>query len=301
MRKIIGIFLSFVLMFVFTSCGNDLAETEAQTETVVEAVDVDEVEVEVEEPTEAVEEPTAVEEPEETITVFAGSINQKYLIHMTIVQNGVDVIGSYYYDSRKIDIPFTGVIESDELFITTDDGSETFKGKITDKQINGMWTMGDTVYDFDLIVESTVDTSTYAQASLLEETIIEFNLVETGERVGVYVDNNKEYIVFRLAKDGNVVVEGPSFDLESWNSFEYYSYHRGGGAGNEGLDTDDLYCKLGLVTYNITQEYSAVEDKTSYSLSVEQEGNIEELTYIGDETSVVGDLSVLGDYEIFKN
>ncbi len=97
---------------------------------------------------------------EEVIITYEGSINQKYMIHMTIVQNDVDVIGSYYYDSRKIDIPFTGYINGDKLTITTDDGSETFEGTYEADKIYGTWTMGDTVYDFEIFEESGVKSVT---------------------------------------------------------------------------------------------------------------------------------------------
>ncbi len=296
MRKILGIFLSLVLMFVFTSCGNEDVETKAEieTETVVETEEVkEEVVVEVDEPTEVVE-------AEETITVYAGSINQKYLIHMTIVQNGTDVIGSYYYDSRKINIPFTGEIKDGKLFITTDDGSETFDGSVTGNQINGTWTMGETVYDFDLVVESKIDASYDDHESLLEETIFEFNVVETGERAGIYVDNNEEYIVFRLAKEGEVIVEGPSFDETSWDYFEYCGYHRGGGAGNEGLDISSLTCTLDSVKYEITQEYSAFENITSYSFRVTEGDNAETTEYTIDESTIVGDLKAIENYDKIK-
>ncbi len=299
-RFFLSVTLSLVLVFVLNSCGKetDVTETDVtgtKDKTSVETVETVEAESKVE-----VVEPETVESVE-IITVYAGSINQSYPIHMAIVQNGTSIIGSYYYDSRKIDIPFTGEINGNNLFITTDDGSETFDGTLSGKEISGIWTMGETVYDFELIEESKIDTSTDDHASLHEVTIVEFNLVETGERVGVYIDNNNEYIVFRLAKDGKVLVEGPSFDESSWDYFKYNKYTRGGGAENEAIEEATLTFTVDSVEYQITKTNSLVaEDIISYGFSATNGANGEKIPYKVDFNSLSGDLSYIENYEIFK-
>ncbi len=298
MKKIVVLILSLALVFGLASCSK-----ETEVAVTAEETNAENVEKEEEQEEQILEEDESeleIVENEETIIVYAGSINQSYPIHMTIVKNGTKAIGSYYYDSRKINIPFTGEINGDSLFITTDDGSETFDGNFYGKEINGTWTMGETVYDFNLIEESKIDTSTDDQASLKEEIILEFNLVETGERVGIYVDSNNEYMVFRLAKDGEIIVEGPNFDESSWDYFSLYSYHRGGGVENEGLDIAQLTYSDGSSVYRIGQEYSAVENKTSYFFNISENEKEEGISYTVDESTVVGDLRTLANYDKIK-
>ena len=66
------------------------------------------------------------------------------------------------------------------------------------------------------------------------------------------------YLVYRFGTDAKVELQYPTkLDASSWRKFTYWSYTRGGGASNEGVESAQLRFENGGVSYTLTDETRA--------------------------------------------
>ncbi|WP_127579016.1 hypothetical protein [Paenibacillus koleovorans] len=92
---------------------------------------------------------------------------------------------------------------------------------------------------------------------------------ENQKLLSVCVSSNPSYIVYRYGKHENVELEYPGGKTaDSWGSFEYYRYLRGGGAMNAGLDLNSLSFVNGGYKYELHDDYDAVENQYYRSIRV---------------------------------
>ncbi len=144
-----------------------------------------------------------------------------------------------------------------------------------------------------------VNTLDFIEVSNSKEDVIygfDFNS-EYNKTLYLAVDRDEEYIVFRVVSHNGVELEYPSDINDSWNNFSYYTYYRGGGAGNEGLDIKTLTFEDEDYRYKLDQVYSAVEENTTYSFSVMDKSTNVENVYNATKGTVKGNLGGLEGYE----
>lgn len=113
------------------------------------------------------------------------------------------------------------------------------------------------------------------------------------------------YLVYRFGTAAKVELQYPAvLDASSWRKFTYWSYTRGGGASNEGVENSQLSFENGGVNYVIIDETRAFYDKNH-----EEDYRREVVIYVkikskiipieGNMTSVVGELSkVQNDHKV---
>lgn len=68
------------------------------------------------------------------------------------------------------------------------------------------------------------------------------------------------YIVYRFGRPGKIELVYPTDRTNSWKSFDYAYYFRGGGAANDGLDLNYLSFTNHGWKYTVYEEYRAADD-----------------------------------------
>lgn len=79
------------------------------------------------------------------IKTFKGAINDKHQIKMTLnIKGNGDVVGYYYYESQKINIPLKGKLINNKIELAENiefsgQFSQGFKGTLTNDAMTGVW------------------------------------------------------------------------------------------------------------------------------------------------------------------
>ena len=98
-----------------------------------------------------------------------------------------------------------------------------------------------------------------------ETSIMSFELVNSSKYVSLCETNLEGsqgggYLVYRFGVPGKVELQFPSDLSDSWKSFEYAYYLRGGGAANDGQDLNYLSFTTNGWKYTVYEEYRASDD-----------------------------------------
>ncbi len=149
----------------------------------------------------------------------------------------------------------------------------------------------------DTPVETPPARSDYLHKSSLcytgEEEYFGITTARNGKLLSLCVSANPSYIVYRFGRQGKVELEYPSNMEDSWNSFAYSYYLRGGGADNEPLDINYLSFTIGKYTYEVYDEYSGESAENLIGIHVTDSNNetvaeIEGLDQIGSLVKLRG-------------
>ena len=104
------------------------------------------------------------------------------------------------------------------------------------------------------------------------------------------------YLVYRFGTAAKVELQYPAtLDASSWRKFTYWSYTRGGGAANSGIETSQLKFKNNGVEYTLSDQTVAFYDKQheedyrrEVGVDVTMKGK--NIVVAGNPATVVGDL-----------
>lgn len=132
-----------------------------------------------------------------------------------------------------------------------------------------------------------------------EELMFGFDVADSMKKVAICCDG-EDYITYRFGTKDNLELEYPESLNDSWNQFTYSYYFRGGGPENEGLDLNYLRFHNGDYSYELYQEYSAVEDTTSIGIRITNEKTQEVTEIEGDSKSQQGSLLSFRDHTLIK-
>ena len=95
--------------------------------------------------------------------------------------------------------------------------------------------------------------------------------------------------------------ESPAKKEGSWTKFGRYTYHRGGGAANAGLDRDHLIFLNGDYEYTIFQGYSAENDGEIIGVKVKNMKMKKTTEIRGDIETKIGDLKSLRSEHMLRD
>lgn len=153
-------------------------------------------------------------------------------------------------------------------------------------------------------VNGNNDKSNYVSENLCkddEKVIYSFRTSKEQKAVSLCVNNEEDYIIFRYGTKEKIEIEYPDVLDDSWNSFAYSYYLRGGGPENEGLDLNFITFKSKEYSYILYEKYYAPKDNHQYGLVIINNHNGEEIDIPGSSDSVIGTLiDFRGDSRIFE-
>ena len=122
-----------------------------------------------------------------------------------------------------------------------------------------------------------------------EQVVFSF-LTSKKKMVSVCSEKDDRYLVYRYGTAKNIELQYPAvLDETSWQKFELYSYFRGGGVENAGVDEKHLSFTNEGVTYVLFEDYQAIGNKVEIGIWVTSEQRA--TTLRGLLRSKIGDLS----------
>ncbi len=134
-----------------------------------------------------------------------------------------------------------------------------------------------------------------------EKVIYSFRTSKEQKAVSLCINDEEDYIIFRYGTKDKIEMEYPDILEDSWNSFAYCYYLRGGGPENEGLDLNFITFKRNEYSYILYEKYYASKEVHQYGLSIINNHNGEEKDIPGSSESVTGTLiDFRGDSRIFE-
>jgi len=133
-----------------------------------------------------------------------------------------------------------------------------------------------------------------------ETTVFAFQ-TKSGKTAALCRGPKGAYLVYRFGTAAKVELQYPAkLDASSWKKFTYWSYTRGGGAANEGVESAQLRFENGGVAYTLTDDTRAYytrqheEDyRREVGIDVAMKGK--PISIVGLPATVVGDLSKVKD------
>jgi hypothetical protein len=99
---------------------------------------------------------------------------------------------------------------------------------------------------------------------------IVFSFLTTKKKmVSVCTEKGDQYLVYRYGTPGRIELQFPEvLDETSWQKFELYSYFRGGGIENAGVDEKHLSFTTEGVSYELYENYQAIGNKVEIGVLV---------------------------------
>ena len=126
---------------------------------------------------------------------------------------------------------------------------------------------------------------------LSEEILFSFKAEKFDKILSVCISKtDQEYIVYRFGNKEKVELEFPEDKTDSWSKFVYSYYLRGGGKENEGMDMNYLMFENGGYTYEIYQEYTAVDESTKVGVRIKDKSTKKETDIKGLPDTLNGSL-----------
>ncbi len=133
-----------------------------------------------------------------------------------------------------------------------------------------------------------------------ETTVFAFQ-TKSGKTAALCRGPKGAYLVYRFGTAAKVELQYPAkLDASSWKKFTYWSYTRGGGAANEGVESAQLRFKNDGVVYTLTDDTRAYytrqhEEDYRREVGIEVAIKVKPVSILGLPTTVVGDLSKVKD------
>ncbi len=101
------------------------------------------------------------------------------------------------------------------------------------------------------------------------EHLIYFFQEEDSENcMSISTDESETYLIYRFGTKDKLDLEYPSSTADSWDSFTYMYYFRGGGEENSGLDLNYLQFDIGSYKYIIYDEYLSEADSKDAGIMI---------------------------------
>lgn len=135
-----------------------------------------------------------------------------------------------------------------------------------------------------------------------ETVVFGFKVEDSLQIVSLCIENNGQYLVFKFGTQENIGIYFPNNSEDSWNSFYYSHYLRGGGEANEALDLNSLYFEDEANTYTIFDDYDFSEPTSRMcGITIKNKINDLETIYIAEENSIIGSLTYFIDNDKIQN
>lgn len=134
-----------------------------------------------------------------------------------------------------------------------------------------------------------------------EEIIISFTIADSDKVVSLCTSKEEpSYLVYRFGTPENIELEYPENQVDSWDSFTYSYYLRGGASDNEALDLNYVTFEYNGLRYQIFQEYSSNSESTKVGIRMTDLTTNEETILEASEDSIIGNLIELRDNDKIK-
>jgi hypothetical protein len=133
------------------------------------------------------------------------------------------------------------------------------------------------------------------------ETVVFSFVTKAGKTAALCQGPKEAYLVYRFGTAAKIELQYPAkLDASSWQKFTYWSYHRGGGAHNAGLEIAKLKFTNQGVKYELSDQTSAFYNKQKeedYRREVGIDVVVKGKTIFvaGDAETAVGDMMGLKD------
>lgn len=111
--------------------------------------------------------------------------------------------------------------------------------------------------------------------------------------VSVCSGANDAYLVYRFGTKARIELQYPAqLDKSSWQQFELYSYYRGGGVQNAGMEENHLSFTNNNIRYTLFDDFSAETNRQAIGISIKLPNN-KALEIKGLPKTKQGDLQAL--------
>lgn len=130
-----------------------------------------------------------------------------------------------------------------------------------------------------------------------ETVLFSFRVSDTKKILSICMAEDQSYIVYRFGTADNIELEFPKDTADSFSSFHYSYYLRGGGPQNAGLDLNHLNFNNENYTYQVYDEYEAESGIRAVGVRVTDDETAKETDIAGDIDSVTGSMIPFRDME----
>lgn len=133
-----------------------------------------------------------------------------------------------------------------------------------------------------------------------ETTIFAFKISNKRKYMAICQEPKEGYLVYRYGTPGNIELQYPEIlNEDSWKSFKFYGYSRGGGVENDAMGDYYLSFENNGVEYTVTQGWRLARDE--YSLTLLIDIGEKRIALRGDRESQLGSLVRLESKKKLKN
>ena len=159
---------------------------------------------------------------------YSGYINSNLAIKMSIYPLDNEIVGSYFYDSKKIKIKLKGKASNKDfvLYEYDESGENTgiFKGTMTTiDKIEGTWVTpdGSKSYPFELTLNQTIKGCEYGKRYAVAGITKSDDYVENyaSEIQDYIINNNKEKLAENISYPININIDGTNKKIENKDEF----------------------------------------------------------------------------------
>lgn len=159
-------------------------------------------------------------------------------------------------------------------------------------------------YDYwhiDGLAISSVKAETLSRLTLPSEELIFSFETEKGKTLALSHDVNMDYLVYRYGTANNIELGYPAnLEMESWNKFKYFSYLRGGGPSNAGMDLNFVCFINGDYKYIIYNNYYSETETYDIGVRILNLNTAKEFDIKGKKETQQGSLVNLRDQELIE-
>ncbi|MBU3138209.1 hypothetical protein KPL39_18440 [Clostridium gasigenes] len=159
---------------------------------------------------------------------YQGTISNNMAIQMSIYPLEKDIVGSYFYDSKRIEIKLKGKAGAKDIVLyeynEAGENTGTFKGTMnTIDKIEGTWLSADgkQSYPFTLSLKSNIPGSEYGRRYALAISTKSDQDVENfvSEIQSYIINDNKEQLAERVKYPINVKIDGKVTEIQNKDGF----------------------------------------------------------------------------------
>lgn len=165
----------------------------------------------------------------------------------------------------------------------------------TSPEINNTQDTNETIVSEEQLINPLYDDNLRLEN---EDIIFSFKTEKNNKILAICTSKEPDYIVYRFGTKDKVELEYPLDKTDSWNSFVYDYYLRGGGAANEGVDLNYLSFEKDNYIYRVYDEYNAVTDSNSVGINVIDKTTNKGINICGMSKDRVGTLVTLRESKV---
>ena len=159
---------------------------------------------------------------------YSGTINNKYKIQMSIFPLNNELVGTYYYESQKIDLELKGKADEKNVILyeydETGNNTGVFQGTMkTVDSISGTWTSADgqATYPFSLTLKSIIPGVEYGKRYMTAiSTKSDKDIEDFAARIQTYIkSSDKENLSQLISYPLTVKIDGKKTQIANKEDF----------------------------------------------------------------------------------